>query len=58
MVNTHFSQQTANEIIEQYEHRVSSLLNKIDRLENKLRFTEAKLEVAKDYNSNNTFNRL
>ena len=57
MVNTHFSQQTANQIIEQYEHRVSSLLNKIDRLENKLRFTEAKLEVAKDYN-NNTFNRL
>ena len=56
MVNTHFSQQTANQIIEQYEHRVSSLLNKIDILENKLRFTEAKLEVAKDYN-NNTFNR-
>jgi len=57
MVNTHFSQQTSNQIIEQYEQRVSALLNKIDRLENKLRFTEAKLEVSKDYNSN-TFNRL
>ena len=54
MVNTHFSQQTANQIIEQYEQRVSALLNKIDRLENKLRFTEAKLEVAKDY----AFNKL
>jgi translation elongation factor EF-G len=50
MVNTNFSQQTSNEIIEQYEFRVTALINKIDRLENKLRFTEAKLEVAKEYN--------
>jgi translation elongation factor EF-G len=50
MVNTNFSQQTANQIIEQYEFRVTALINKIDRLESKLRFTEAKLEVAKEYN--------
>ena len=48
MANTHFSQETSKEIIEQYEFRVSALLNKIDILENNLRFLEARLEVEKN----------
>jgi len=44
-MRTNFSQQTSQEVIKQFEFRTSALLQKIESLENELRFTEAKLEV-------------